>query len=80
MRSNEPTLFIIWDFGSEATQPEFPTLRAVDTFIEKARRHKAFLQKKYPCKKFVIESLSANHLFGASSLGTLERISKRKEL
>lgn len=76
MRSTEPTLFLVWDFGSEATQPEYPTLRAIDTTFDLATQHKQFLEQKGI--KTMIESCSANHLFGQECLGTLERIEKRE--
>jgi len=76
MRSIEPTVYLVWDFGSEATQSEYPTLRAVNLTFDLAQQHKAFLEKKGI--KTMIESCSANHLFAQDCLGTLERIEKRE--
>jgi squalene cyclase len=76
MRSTEPTLYLVWDFGSEATQPEYPTLRAVDSTFELAVKHKEYLEQKRI--KAMIESISQNHLFAESCLGKLERIEKRE--
>lgn len=87
MRSNEPTVFLLWDFGSEAEQFDYPQLRGVFTEYksddEKAKtavKARDFLARKRPCRKFVIESCSANHLFAESCLGSIDRIEKRKEL
>lgn len=81
MRSTQPTVFLVWDFGSEALQipkEANPYLRAVDTDRATAQKHRAFLVKKGIDAK--IESCSANHLFGLARLGTLERINRRKPL
>jgi hypothetical protein len=76
MRSTQPTVLLVWDFGSEATQPQYPTLRAVDLDYELAKQHREYLQQKGI--KVMIESCSANHLFG--ELGNTERIEKRRPL
>lgn len=81
MKSVEPTLFLVWDFGSEALQipkEANPYLRAVDTNIVTARKHRDYLAKKGIDAK--IESCSANHLFGLACLGSLKRIGGRKQL
>jgi len=76
MRSTQITVLLIWDFGSEGTQPEYPTLRAVDLTYDLAKAHKEHLEKKGV--KVMIESCSSNHLFG--DLGNTERIEKRRRL
>lgn len=87
MKSTERTVFLLWDFGSEAEQFDYPQLRGVFTEYKSdddkaitAVKARDFLQLKRPCRKFVIESCSANHLFAESCLGSIERISRRKEL
>jgi len=108
MKSTQQTLFLVWQFdtvidgyviddltGSQALTHQQSTLRAADTTITQARKHKKFLEKAQAKKIianiieekanlltfFRIESCSANHLFGSKGgLGTLERINKRKQL
>lgn len=76
MRSTQQTVLLVWDFGSEGTQPTYPTLRAVDTDYVLAQAHKIHLEKKG--LKVMIESCSSNHLFG--DLGNTKRIDKRRTL
>jgi len=78
MRSRDGTVFLIWDWGSEARQEERPTLRAVDMTYDLAKDHKTHLETKGI--KTIIESCSPNHLFAEECLGTLERIEKRRPL
>lgn len=79
MRSTEPTVYLIWVFGTlkeQITEMDCPILRAIDLKYELAQKHKTFLEQKG--FKAVIESCSANHLFAQDCLGTLERIEKRE--
>lgn len=78
MRSTEITVFLVWDFGSEATQEDAPQLRAVDLDCDLAREHRDHLEQKG--LKVLLESCSANHLFAEKCLGTLERIGNRTVL
>lgn len=79
MRSSQLSVFLLWDFGTEAQPLEIPMLRAVDLSRELAQEHKDFLDSrdKYGVH-YEIERRSTNHLFAKNSLGRLDKLKERK--